>query len=76
MGPMSAEVPRTYFSAKFRRNVGKTLLQIKRQGVADKAVIAKSVFIPKEPEPEVNDTVVWPAGFRGDFDVFGWSGSR
>ncbi len=48
--------------------------ELRRRHALKRAVIAKSILIEKEPDPEVEHVVVWPTDFSGSFDIFGWSG--
>ncbi len=44
------------------------------RGLANDVIVAKSVEVPKEPDPDIEHAVVWPPGFPRKFDIFKWSG--
>src|SRR5262245_17767895 len=46
--------------------------QLRQRDALNRAVIAKSILIEKQPDPEVEHLVVWPPDFSGHFDIFGW----
>jgi len=49
--------------------------QIERRGLAGNILVARSIVIPKDPDPDIEHRVVWPSDFSGEFDIFKWSGS-
>jgi hypothetical protein len=48
--------------------------EIKRCHLVQNVVIARSILIPNEPDPDIEHIVVWPPDFVGDFDILKWSG--
>ncbi|MBX9677253.1 MAG: hypothetical protein K2X38_00730 [Gemmataceae bacterium] len=48
--------------------------QIEMRGLAANVVIARTIVVPKVPDPDIEHQVVWPPGLLGEFDIFGWSG--
>lgn len=60
--------------AGFETAVEIAVHELRLRGAANRAIIARSVLIPHEPDPDVAHRVLWPPGFRGEFSIFGWSG--
>jgi hypothetical protein len=47
------------------------LEELRRRGLANQALIAKSVLVGPEEGPWAEHSVAWPKDFRGEFSVLG-----
>src|SRR5262249_21453062 len=62
------------WDADWERTVELVLAELSRSGGLDRAVLVRSYFTsstvpPDEDTPDVEEVVVWPKGFRGQFSL-------
>ena len=61
---------------KWEVALGFAVEELRRRNLLNRVVIAKSILIDADPDPDIVHEVVWPKDFRREFDIFHWSGEE